>query len=57
MAKGNKIMDMYLLLLCFTRSASLLCAGGTGGHVPKAGVFHIGFASGKMRRGFAELLN
>lgn len=57
MAKGNTIMDMYLLLLCFTRSASLLCAGGTGGHVPKAGAFHIGFASGKMRRGFAELLN
>lgn len=57
MAKGNKIMDMYLLLLCFTRSASLLCAVGTGGHVPKAVVFHIDFASGTMRRGFTELLN
>lgn len=57
MAKGKKIMDMYFLLLCFTRSASLLCAGGTGGHVPKAVVLHIGFVSGIMRRGLAELLN
>ena len=41
MAKGNKIMDMYFPLLCFTHFASLLCAGGTGGHVPKTVILHI----------------